>query len=150
MCSWIYWSDGNRLMKASVTGDAQSVIHSNLLCVNVLAIDYASVTIYWIDTCLYEIHSLRLDGEASTHTFPFSANILFPSGLMIYNSTFYWSDLNGVYSRENSTNAEVVSIYDAPQGSRATGVQLIHPSMQPQGIACSVNVHVYIHGTIDA
>ena len=125
-------------MKASVTGDAQSVLRSSLMCVNILAIDYASVTIYWIDQCLYTIQSLRLDGDDSTHSYPFSNAILFPTGLTIYNNTFYWSDQNGVYKRESNTDADVVIVYHAPQGSRATGVQLVYPSMQPPGILYTV------------
>jgi hypothetical protein len=128
---WIYWTDGNKLQKASVTGDDQSTLRNNLYCVQVLTIDYSSLSIYWIDHCLYVIQSLRLDGDATTHTFPFYTTIVFASGLVIYNNTFFWSEQNGVFERENANEAEVLTVYDAPQGHRATGVQLVHLSVQP-------------------
>ena len=131
---WVYWSDGNKLQRASVTGDDRATLRSNLVCVNVLAIDYASVSIYWIDHCLYEIQSLRLDGDAATHSYPFSTSIFFASGLAIHNYTFYWSDQDGVFERGNTSESMVITIYDAPLGTRATGVQLIHASLQPDGM----------------
>ena len=132
-CRWVYWSDGNKLNKASVTGDDRSTLRSNLDCVNVLTIDYASVTIYWIDYCLYEIQSLRLDGDATTHSYPVTAYIFFASGLVIKNDTFYWSDQDGVFETRNTTGATVRTIYNVPRGSRATGLQLVHSTVQPQG-----------------
>ena len=130
---WIYWTDGSKLQKASITGDDQSTLRSNLYCVEVLTIDYSSLSIYWIDHCLYVIQSLRLDGDETTHTFPFYTTIIFASGLVIYNNTFFWSEQNGVFERENIDEAEVATLYSAPQGQRATGVQLVHPSVQPHG-----------------
>ena len=102
---------------------------------NVLTIDYASTTIYWIDHCLYQIQSLRLDGDATSHSYPFTTFIFFASGLVIKNDTFYWSDQDGVFERKNLTNAIVNTIYDVPRGSRATGLQLVHSTVQPQGNA---------------
>ena len=131
---WIYWSDGNKLQKASVTGDDRSTLRNDLQCVEVLTIDYSSLTIYWMDHCLYVIQSLRLDGDAATHTSLFFTTIFFASGLVIYNNTFFWSEQNGVFRRDNTNEATVVTLYDAPQGHRATGVQLVHPSVQPHGI----------------
>ena len=133
-CRWVYWSDGNRLQRASVTGDDLATLRSDLDCVNVLTIDYAAVSIYWIDACRYEIQSLRLDGDAATHSYPFgTTSIFFASGLAIHNDTFYWSDQDGVFERGNTSDSAVVTIYDAPSSTRATGLQLIHASMQPQG-----------------
>ena len=99
-------------MKASVTGDDISTLRSNLVCVNVLTIDYASVTIYWIDQCEYQIQSLRLDGDEATFSYPFTTTIQFASGLVIKNNTFYWSDQSGVFERINTADAVVRTIYD--------------------------------------
>lgn len=135
---WVYWSDGSRLMKASVTGDDRSTIRSDLNCVNVLTIDYSSVTIYWIDHCQYAILSLRLDGDATTHTYPFTDHaIFFPRGLVIKNNTFYWAEPSGIYERSNAVNAVVRTVQRLPRGSRATGLQLVHETVQPQGIKTS-------------
>ena len=89
---------------------------------------------YWIDHCLYEIQSLRLDGDEATHSFPFDANIFFASGLVIYNGTFFWAEQNGVFERANTEGAMVRTVYSVAFGSRCTGLQLVHPSTQPQGI----------------
>ena len=86
------------------------------------------------------IQSLRLDGDETTHTFPFHTTIVFASGLVIHNDTFFWSEQNGVFERENTNEAEVITVYSAPQGHRATGVQLVHPSVQPHG-----TLSLYIH-----
>ena len=142
---WIYWSDGNYLMKASVTGDDISTLRSNLVCVNVLTIDYASVTIYWIDQCEYQIQSLRLDGDEATFSYPFTTTIQFASGLVIKNNTFYWSDQSGVFERINTTDAVVRTIYDLQQGFRATGLQLVHSTVQPQGKNYSTYVSLLTH-----
>jgi hypothetical protein len=129
---WIYWIDGTNLKKASVTGDDISTLRSDLFCVNVLTIDYASVTIYWIDQCLYEIQSLRLDGDVTTHFFPFTTDIPFATGLVIKNGTFYWSEQGGVFERQSASDATVTTIYRLQRGFRATGLQLVHSTVQPQ------------------
>ena len=136
MTRWVYWSDGRNLNKASVTGDDISTLRSDLSCVNVLTIDYASVTIYWIDHCNYEIQSLRLDGDATTHSFSLTSTIIqFASGLVIQNDTFYWSDQDGVFETKNTADAVVRTIHGLRRGFRATGLQLVHPTVQPQGKA---------------
>ena len=141
---WIYWIDGTNLKKASVTGDDISTLRSDLYCVNVLTIDYASVTIYWIDHCLYEIQSLRLDGDDTTHSFPFTTVIPFATGLVIKNDTFYWSEQGGVFERRNASDATVTTIYGLQRGFRATGLRLVHSTAQPQGIYithCTLRSH---------
>ena len=141
---WIYWIDGTNLKKVSVTGDDISTLRSDLYCVNVLTIDYASVTIYWIDHCLYEIQSLRLDGDDTTHSFPFTTVIPFATGLVIKNDTFYWSEQGGVFERRNASDATVTTIYGLQRGFRATGLRLVHSTAQPQGIYithCTLRSH---------
>lgn len=102
-----------------------------------LTIDYASASIYWIDHCLYEIQSLRLDGDERTHSFPFETVIIFASGLVIYHNRFFWSEYSGVFEIAHTEDEEAVvtTIHTVPRGLKCTGVQLVHPSMQPQGMA---------------
>lgn len=133
----------NKLERVSVTGDDRSTLRTDLMCVQVLTIDYASVSIYWIDHCLYEIQSLRLDGDETTHSFPFDSVIIFASGLVIYHDTFFWSEYNGVFeiSKDEGEESMVTVVHRVSRGSRCTGVQLVHPSMQPQGTAyCKYSV----------
>lgn len=102
-----------------------------------LTIDYASASIYWIDHCLYEIQSLRLDGDERTHSFPFETVIIFASGLVIYHNRFFWSEYSGVFEIAHTEDEEAVvtTIHTVQRGLKCTGVQLVHPSMQPQGMA---------------
>ena len=133
MSRWVYWSDElrNTLEKISVTGDDRSILRSNLHCVRVITIDYSLHTIYWINHCNYIIQSLRLDGNEATHTYPFNREIYFASGLEIFGNIFFWSENSGIYSLNNS---HTVILFSSPLGSRSTGVVIVHPSKQPQGM----------------
>ena len=134
---WLYWSDSTSrsIEMVSVQGDSRSTFHTNIDCANALTIDYASHIIYWIDQCTFEIESLRLDGDSMTHSFPLNSIIFFSSGVTIYENTLYWAGGSGIFSanRSESENPEIKHIF-ITSNTRATGIQVVHPSQQPSGI----------------
>ena len=139
---WLYWSDtvSQSIQMVSVTGDGRQTFHSNTPCVTAMTVDYAFHTIYWIDMCTFLIESLRLDGDSSTHSFPLDASIFFPSGLTVYRDLLYWSASSGIFMGNTSVSNTVgVSVFTT-RNTRATGVQVVHPSQQPGGELAGLEV----------
>ena len=136
---WLYWSDSRSesIEMVSVTGNNRSTFHGDVTCAQALSIDYSDHTLYWIDQCRYEIEAIRLDGDTSTHVYPFDVAIFFPSALANYNSELYFSAAQGIY-KANRDSGEVEQVYRI-SGTRGTGVQVVHPSNQPPGIYLHVH-----------
>ena len=135
-CRWLYWSDStsNSIEMVSVRGDDRSTFHTNVACANTLSIDYTSHTLYWINHCSLEVEGLRLDGDTSTHAFPLDHDIFFPGGLTVFNGIFYLAEERGVISANVSREDEPdIRILYHTTGTRATGIQVVHPSQQPPG-----------------
>ena len=117
----------------SVTGDDRSNFHRGISCAYALSIDYSNHTLYWIDQCTFEIEALRLDGDSSTHSYPLDSTIFFASGLTIYQGILYWAEASGVFmANPFDSDAESEQVFVA-RNTRATGVQVVHPSQQPPG-----------------
>lgn len=116
----------------SVTGENHETFHGDLFCIQAMSVDYRTHTLYWINQCTYEVEAIRLDGDASTHAYPFNRPIFFASALAVYQNLLFWAESGGVYRANRDVEDDIVRMY-ATSGTRATGVQVVHPSQQPQG-----------------
>ena len=120
----------------SVTGDDRSTFHTDIQCALAMSIDYASHTLYWIDQCNFAIEALRLDGDSSTHTYPFNALIFFPSSVTVYHDLIFWAAASGLFRANQSDSGSGSVQIHTTVNTRATGVQVVHPSQQPPGKGC--------------
>jgi hypothetical protein len=137
---WLYWGDttSSTIELVSVTGDDRSTFQPDVLCPSAMSIDYAAHRLYWIDQCTYEIETLRLDGDSSTHSFPLNTIIFFAAGLTVYDGVFYWASSSGISGAAMvGDSSETQAIYTT-SGTRATGIQVVHPSRQPGGKQATV------------
>ena len=117
----------------SVTGDNRATFHGDLDQIGAMSVDYATHTLYWISQFTYEIEAIRLDRDASTHSYPFSRPIFFASAMAIYQNLLFWAETRGVYRANMDVEDDIVQMF-ATGSTRATGVQVVHPSQQPLGM----------------
>ena len=117
----------------SVRGDSHSTFHRDVSCVTTMTVDYTSHTIYWIDQCTFQIQSLRLDADSSTHSLTLDPSIFFPTGLSVFQDVLYWTAWSGVFKANQSDDNPEMELIFSTGSTRPTGLRVVHPSQQPSG-----------------
>lgn len=105
-------------------------------CIRPLTLEYSSHTIYWADHCRQSVESIRMDGSYETHSVV-ATGVHFSYGIAIYNSSLYWTQIDGVYALDvnDSTSATSVKLVET-SSLGAQGIQVVHSSKQPNGELC--------------
>ena len=115
------------LERVSVEGSRQETILEGLKCVWSLTLNFLTHTIYWADSCKGRVESNRMDGAHATHTV-LATGVLFSFGIAVFESSIYWTQINGVYTIDEST-IEKRLVETSDSGSQ--GIQVVHSSKQP-------------------
>ncbi|CAK9805473.1 Vitellogenin receptor [Anthophora plagiata] len=128
---WTEWGIDSRILMAGMDGKNGTVlIEENLEWPNSLSIDYANNRLYWIDTKLKLIESIRLDGTDRRTVLKGVAKK--PFSLAVFENKLYWSDWisNKIQSCDKFTgkNLEII----ANSNSTIYGMHIYHSVLKPK------------------
>ncbi|XP_078043558.1 vitellogenin receptor-like [Augochlora pura] len=88
---WMEWGTESHIWKSSMDGtNTSAVVSKNLEWPNSLTIDYANDRLYWIDSKLKIIETVRLDG--SDRRTVLREIVKMPMALAVFENKLYWSD----------------------------------------------------------
>ncbi|XP_078048816.1 putative vitellogenin receptor yl [Augochlora pura] len=131
MMYWTEWSINSRILMASMDGTNRSVLISeNLACPNSLAIDDVNGRLYWMDSKLKLIESVRLDG--TDRRIVLEAVGKAPSSLAVFENRLYWSDRASgtVQSCNKFTGKDWRTVINA--SSAVYGIDIYHSVLKPK------------------
>ena len=126
-------------MRIGVDGRGRATIKSHTgECVQALAVDFVTQSVFWVDSCSYTLESIHIDGHQTSNI----VQVRLPSGLRsegisIFNNYLYWTEsgLSGATIKRldrvigEPVVEEVSQVYHSIIG----GVEVVHPSKQPDG-----------------
>lgn len=124
-----------RIERISIDGQGREVIVGNFgTCVQAMTLDFESFTIFWTDRCTLQLESIRMDGSRLASSVSIQLNSLTTAGISIFNDYLYWSDSSSrTLRRVNRTSGELVMEVSQQFLTFFGGVDVVHPSKQPQG-----------------
>ncbi|ROT66465.1 Low-density lipoprotein receptor-related protein 4, partial [Penaeus vannamei] len=108
---WSDWGKHAKIERASMDGsERMTLIDSNLMWPNGLAIDYERRVLYWLDASLNNIEMAAMDG--TNRKILIKGNLTHPFGLTLWNDLVFWSDWDTksihVANKHNGGNRRVV------------------------------------------
>ena len=120
----------------------QIIVPTSLAMPYGITLDIASEKLYFIDSYYKRIESVNTDGTGRQQLHLFRTDIVAYS-LVFHNGFLYWTDrLSQAISRLQIEGGAVnnVTIADV----RPTGLTLIAPQRQPQGMPCYMYMYMYM------
>nr|XP_033342194.1 vitellogenin receptor [Megalopta genalis] len=88
---WMEWGTDSHIWKSSMDGkNTSAIVSKNLEWPNSLAIDYANDRLYWIDSKLKLIETVRLDG--SDRRTILRDIVKMPMAIAVFENKIYWSE----------------------------------------------------------
>ena len=127
-------------MATTGEGRQPQLVRGNLgKCIWPLEIDYSQQTLYWVNTCVRVLRSLRItDSEQSADRVMIDSTFSGTSSITLFENVLYWNEDKIVKATNKSTEPrEIVQIYQGnPSLSSPVAVELVHPGNQPQGTVC--------------
>ena len=143
---WVDWLEDRQnavIERASMDGqNRQIIVPTSLAMPYGITLDIASEKLYFIDSYYKRIESVNTDGTGRQQLHLFRADIVAYS-LVFHNGFLYWTDrLSQAISRLQIEGGAVnnVTIADV----RPTGLTLIAPERQPQGMPCYMYTYMYM------
>ena len=138
---WVFWSDTQRqtIERVGVDGQGREVIRNGLgRCVKAISLDYILYTIFWTDTCIFRVESVRMDGNRTSNSVLVPLSSLNSGGITILDDYLYWTDSsssqqNAIIRRVNKTRGEPVVQISYGLNALLGGIEIVHPSKQPDG-----------------
>ena len=137
-CRWVFWVDKRRetIERVGVNGMGREIIKSNIgTCVEAMAMDFHSLTIFYLDDCTLNFKFITMDGSRTSSSLFLPLTSLISTGISVYEDFIYWAD-SSTFSvrRVNWTipRAQVVNV-NHPIRSLLGGVEVVHPDKQPFG-----------------
>ena len=136
LCRWLYWTDreAKTLNRASVLGNSQKILQSNLNCLRPISVNFHNKIVYWTSSCMYSFQSIPIDGNGLPHSILLHVQHFFPYSIASFGNWLYWTESPAIYylySPGNSSNAKYGKLLDI---TRALSIQVVHPSNQLPGI----------------
>ncbi|XP_015434155.1 PREDICTED: vitellogenin receptor [Dufourea novaeangliae] len=128
---WTEWGLDSRIMMASMDGKNDSVlVAENLEWPTSLSIDYANNRLYWIDSKVKVIESIRLDGSDRRTILKGIAKK--PFSLAVFENKLYWSDWisSTIQSCDKFTGKNWTILQDA--NSTIYGIHIYHSVLKPK------------------
>ncbi|XP_053978841.1 vitellogenin receptor isoform X2 [Hylaeus volcanicus] len=128
---WTEWGLNSRILMASMDGTNSSVlVAESLKWPNSLSIDYANKRLYWIDSKLKIIESIRLDGTDRRIVLKGVAKK--PFSLAVFENKIYWSDWisNTIQSCDKFTGKDWELLVTA--NNTIYGMHIYHSVLKPK------------------
>lgn len=128
-------SERGRIERVSIDGQGREIIVNNLgTCVQAMTLDFASFTIFWTNRCTRRLESVRMDGIRLASSVSISLSSLTANGVSLLGDYLYWSDSSSLTLRRvNRTSGEPVMEVSQRYLTFFGGVEVVHPSKQPEG-----------------
>lgn len=128
---WSEWGSNSHILMAGMDGkNSSTLITENLEWPNSLSIDYANNRLYWIDSKLKVIESIRLDGTDRRIVLREIAKK--PFSLAVFEDKLYWSDWlsNTIQSCNKFTGKD----WDILVNTNRTiyGIHIYHSVLKPK------------------
>ncbi|KOC62359.1 Vitellogenin receptor [Habropoda laboriosa] len=128
---WTEWGMNSCILMAGMDGKNSTVlIEKDLEWPNSLSIDYANNRLYWIDSKLKVIESIRLDGTDRRIVLKGVAKK--PFSLAVFENKLYWSDWisNTIQSCDKFTGKNWEILVNA--NSTIYGIHIYHSILKPK------------------
>ena len=112
----MYWGGrgvSRKIEQANMDGSARTtLVSSEVVWVNSLAMDYQNRLLYWCDAYLHKIERVDLQGNNRVVILDLSLDSMHPFGLALYGDALYWSDWNSqsVHKYNMSTSLKEVAV----------------------------------------
>ncbi|OAD52717.1 Vitellogenin receptor [Eufriesea mexicana] len=136
---WTEWGSNSSILMASMDGkNATALINQDLEWPNSLSIDYTNNRLYWIDSKLKVIESIRLDGTDRRTILKDIAKK--PISLAVFENKLYWSDWisNTIQSCDKFTGKDWKVLINT--NNTIYGIHIYHSVLKPKiPNPCNVN-----------
>nr|XP_034189705.1 vitellogenin receptor isoform X1 [Osmia lignaria] len=128
---WSEWGLNSRILMAGMDGrNGSTLIAENLEGPDSLSIDYANYRLYWIDSKLKVIESIRLDG--SDRRIVLCEVAKKPFSLAVFENKLYWSDwISNTIQFCNKFNGKDWNIL-VKTNSTIYGLHIYHSVLKPK------------------
>ena len=128
---WTEWGSNSRILMGGMDGrNGSALITENLEWPNSLTIDYANNRLYWVDSKLKVIESIRLDGSDRRTILHGIAKR--PFSIAVFENKLYWSDWisNTIQSCDKFTGKDWKIL--AHTNSTIYGIHVYHSILKPK------------------
>ncbi|XP_076632440.1 putative vitellogenin receptor yl isoform X1 [Colletes latitarsis] len=128
---WTQWGSNSRILMTSMDGkNSTTLITKKLEWPNSLSIDYANNRLYWIDSKLRLIESIRLDG--SDRRTALNGVAKKPFSLAVFENKLYWSDAisNTIQSCDKFTGKDWKALVHS--NNSIYGMHIYHSVLKPR------------------
>ena len=110
-----------------------TIISSDIVWPTGLAIDYATLTLFWSDTHLDKLESSNYDGNNRTVLLK-ELFIFYPFAIAFYNGSLFWGDwVVGFVFRLTVADPDDHNIVRAVLEMEPTGMKIVSQSEQSEG-----------------
>lgn len=150
--SRVYWTNWNTrvpsIQRAYINGAGlQSIITTNILMPNSIALDLTMNHLYWSDARYNKIEKCDLDGIICLELVSKTAQ--HPFGLYIFREHLYWTDwaAHSVFRCNKHTGNEVIALQT--NINRPMGIVVVSPTIDLDCITTSFNPCTIVNGGCD-
>ena len=108
-------------------------------CVQAITLDFITQSVYWVNTCLHRLESVRIDGADTSEVFKVQLSPLHSIGISIFENYLYWtatSRFNYIARLNRTSGATVTQVTNRVS---ARGIEVVHPSRQPEISKLTIN-----------
>ncbi|XP_059473039.1 vitellogenin receptor isoform X2 [Neocloeon triangulifer] len=130
---WTDWGTRPHIAKAGMDG-SDPIVFLELekdSYPNSLALDYGNRRLYWVDSKVHIIESIKMDGSDRRVVLKMSVSRAY--SIAIFENRLYWSDFSGkeIYSCDKFTGKNQTAIVRERKNA-INGIHIYHPALQPK------------------